>query len=151
MADRVTCTPLFEDSSSPPCYSKSGRHPGCSSPQSLDAPHTAMLFLSDRISTPPYSSINLPSSVIPRLCCNFAQQFAHPAELNGTWGGLNGCMSQSWSIARCNIECICILRRSINCSNCFAGESTQLQRVLYASERSDDSNSILSGPFTPRT
>lgn len=53
---RVTCA-FDEDSSSPPCYSNASRRPGCcsrSSLQSLDAPHTAMLFLSDRILRPSY-------------------------------------------------------------------------------------------------
>jgi hypothetical protein len=59
IALRVTRVSV-EDSSSPPYYSvvlESGRQPSCSSPQSLDAPDTAILFLSDRILVACHSSI----------------------------------------------------------------------------------------------
>lgn len=59
-----------------------GRQPACSSPQSLDAPHMAILFLSDRILRPFHSPIRTHFTNTP-LSCHFAQQFAHPAELNG--------------------------------------------------------------------
>lgn len=82
---RVTCA-FDEDSSSPPCYSNSSRKPGCcscrASVQSLDAPHTAMLFLSDRILRFSHWLMS-PNCTPSHLSCHSAQQFAHPAELNG--------------------------------------------------------------------
>lgn len=163
---RVTCAPLMRTHHHHP-VTRRWPKPGCSSLHSLDAPHTAILFLSDRILRLSYWPPR-PNCTRSPIFLHSTQQFAHPAELNAMErdGRKNTLLHTSptlicavlytaYSCDACRalpIVADCVLHRSIECS---AGESNELRSklycTLYASKPSYDSKSVAPLHISPRT
>ncbi|OAK96885.1 hypothetical protein IQ06DRAFT_359297 [Phaeosphaeriaceae sp. SRC1lsM3a] len=127
---RVTCAPLMRTHHHHP-VTRRWPKPGCSSLHSLDAPHTAILFLSDRILRLSYWPPR-PNCTRSPIFLHSTQQFAHPAELNAMErdGRKNTLLHTSptlicavlytaYSCDACRalpIVADCVLHRSIECS-----------------------------------